>query len=118
MKILNIILVFIILILSYFLYDKNNVVDVDYEEILKNLNFKNDSLEIINEQLTHSIDSLLLIENKIDSNIHYINKYYEKELINITNQSIGSDVRFFSKYLSEDSTRFFVSNNTDATKTN
>lgn len=77
----------------------------------------NDSLRNISIKLCSIIDSLEKEKDKIDSNIVRIEVIYEKELIDIVNQSISSDAMFFSNYLSKDSTRFFDSNNSESIKT-
>lgn len=44
-------------------------------------------------------DSIITIIDSSNTKIQYINNWYEKELVNITNQSIASDVEFFTNYL-------------------
>ena len=44
-------------------------------------------------------------------------KKYEEDFINITNQPIGDDIEFFTKYLSESYERFFGSDNPSTVKT-
>lgn len=78
----------------------------------------NDSLNKETLELQNIIDSLKNKTNKVDSIIVEVEKKYEKDLVNITNQSCASDVEFFTKYLSENSARFFNSNNSSATETN
>lgn len=77
----------------------------------------NDSLILVSKELSTSVDSLKNEVGKVDSVIVETEKVYEKDFIDITNQSIAADARFFSEYLSEDSTRFNDSNNSSATET-
>lgn len=77
----------------------------------------NDSLILVSKELSTSVDSLKNEVGKVDSVIVETEKVYEKDFIDITNQSIAADARFFSEYLSEDSTRFNDSNNSPTTET-
>lgn len=77
----------------------------------------NDSLILLSKELSTSVDSLKNEVGKVDSVIVETEKVYEKDFIDITNQSIAADARFFSEYLSEDSTRFNDSNNSPTTET-
>lgn len=86
----------------------------DYQELihsLDSLNSKLDSLQIEKDSLVQVIDSS-------KASVEYINKWYEKTLIDITNQSIASDVVFFTEYISKTDTGFVNSNNSTATKGN
>ena len=78
----------------------------------------NDSLYNKSEELRFSIDSLKNKSSKVDSVIIEVEKKYEKDLVNITNQSCASDVLFFTKYLSKNSTRFLNSNNSTTIEAN
>jgi hypothetical protein len=77
----------------------------------------NDSLILVSKELSTSVDSLKNEVGKVDSVVVETEKVYEKDFIDITNQSIAADARFFSEYLSEDSTRFNDSNNSPTTET-
>lgn len=84
-----------------------------------------EQLELINDSLLHEsdklkiqIDSLISVKNKVDSVIIKIEKTYEKELIDISNQSCASDVLFFSDYISKNSSRLINSNNSSTVKDN
>ena len=77
----------------------------------------NDSLILVSKELATSVDSLKNEVGKVDSVIVKTEKAYEKDFIDITNQSIAADARFFSEYLSKDSTRFNDSNNSPTTET-
>ena len=63
----------------------------------------NDSLILVSKELATSVDSLKNEVGKVDSVIVKTEKVYEKDFIDITNQSIAADARFFSEYLSKDS---------------
>ena len=76
----------------------------------------NDSLILVSKELATSVDSLKNEVGKVDSVIVKTEKAYEKDFIDITNQSIAADARFFSEYLSKDSTRFNDSNNSSTTE--
>ena len=76
----------------------------------------NDSLILVSKELATSVDSLKNEVGKVDSVIVKTEKAYEKDFIDITNQSIAADVRFFSEYLSKDSARFNDSNNSSTTE--
>lgn len=77
----------------------------------------NDSLILVSKELSTSVDSLKNEVGKVDSVTVETEKVYEKDFIDITNQSIAADARFFSEYLSEDSARFNDSNNSPTTET-
>lgn len=86
----------------------------NYQELihdLDSLNSKLDSLLLERDSLTQVIDSS-------KANVEYINKWYEKTLIDITNQSIASDVVFFTEYISKTDKGFVNSNNATAVKSN
>lgn len=66
--------------------------------------------ELVNsiDSLNHELSLLKLerdsLHNAVDSSkvkVEVIEHWYEKDLITITNQSIASDVVFFTEYLSE-----------------
>lgn len=85
---------------------------------IDSLNVVNDSLETTADSLMVLVDSLQNRSARVDSVIIKVNKVYEKNLVDIINQPISSDAKFFANYLSEDSTRLINSNNTSAVKTN
>ena len=77
--------------------DRNTVVIPDntkYEQAIDSLNKEVRKLEITN-------DSLISVITNSTGKIDTINYWKEKELIDITNQSIADDVVFFTEYLSE-----------------
>lgn len=84
------------------------------KEFIKEL----DSLSSRIETISKERDSLEHIISNTESKIDTINYWYEKELVNITNQPIRDDVKFFSDYLSQTYERFFDSNNSDTIKAN
>jgi peptidoglycan hydrolase CwlO-like protein len=72
--------------------DENN-----YKELLKEvkvLNSKVDSIEL-------KRDTLYKVINSSKTKIKYIDKWYEKNYIDITNQPVTNDVEFFKNYISE-----------------
>lgn len=83
----------------------------DYTNKVDSLLIVNDSISIQNNLLKEQIDSLELLSNKVDSVIVEIEHWYEKELVDITNQPISSDIRFFTEYLSKTDSGFISSNN-------
>lgn len=113
MNVKNFIILSLLIILGFY-YRKNNHLNEE-REILIHLN---DSLSIITSELYSSIDSLNREVVKVDSIIIEVERIYEKNFIDISNQSITSDTRFFSEYLSKNSARFFNSNNSTAIKAN
>lgn len=86
----------------------------DYKELIENI----DSLSSHIESLSIEKDSLQMVIDTAKSKIDTINHWYEKELIDIVNQPIRDDVKFFSNYLSKTYPGFIDSNNSDTTKTN
>ena len=76
----------------------------------------NDSLILVSKELATSVDSLKNEVGKVDSVIVKTEKAYEKDFIDITNQSIAADARFFSVYLSKAGARFNDSNNSSTTE--
>lgn len=85
----------------------------DYKELahsIDSLNNHIDSISKVNDSLYNSIDSTKV-------KIIKIREKYEADYIDITNQPIGDDVKFFSDYLSESYGRFFDSDNSSTAKT-
>lgn len=60
-----------------------------------------DSLNKEIRDLANTNDSLISVITNSKGKIDTINNWYEKELIDITNQPIANDVVFFTEYLSE-----------------
>lgn len=71
----------------------------------------NDSIRTINDTIIIQRDSI--INKRI-----YLEKEYETETININNQSISSDIKFCSDYLSKFNERFVNNNDSSTTKNN
>lgn len=87
----------IVLIGSFLFKDKNISVNPDYQ----NLTNKIDSLNVELNLLKLQRDSLLNVIDSSKVKVEIIENWYEKELVNITNQPIAADVVFFSNYISE-----------------
>lgn len=92
-----VILLAIVLIGSFFFKDENTSVNPDYQ----NLTNKIDSLNVELNLLKLQRDSLLNVIDSSKAKVEVIENWYEKELVNITNQPIAADVEFFSNYISE-----------------
>ena len=96
-KLLGLIFLCLVGILSYAWVISFNSHQPNYEELnnhIDSLNNKINLLKLEKDSLSEIIDS-----SKVKVNI--IEHWYEKELINITNQSIADDVVFFTEYLSK-----------------
>lgn len=81
---------------SYF-QPEEKVSNSDYQSLINgidSLNIELDILKLQNDSLRSIIDS-----SKVK--VKVIEHWYEKELSDITNQSIANDVVFFTEYLSE-----------------
>lgn len=88
-----------ILAYEFLKINKETRPEPNYKELIEHIDSLNNELNILKSER----DSLY---NRIDSSkvkVTTINNWYEKELINITNQPIASDVVFFSEYLSKNS---------------
>lgn len=92
-----VILLAIVLIGGFFFKDENTSVNPDYQ----NLTNKIDSLNVELNLLKLQRDSLLNVIDSSKAKVEVIENWYEKELVDITNQSIAADVEFFSNYISE-----------------
>lgn len=80
------IIVVLLFWISTFYYSHENPIDSKVDTIkIKEIEYINDSIKIV-------IDSS-------KTKIKYIDNWYEKELIDITNQSISADIEFFTNYL-------------------
>lgn len=60
-----------------------------------------DSLEHVIDSLKSKRDTLFIIKDSIKKEIIQIEKEYETKYINVDSQSIDSDIKFFSEYLSK-----------------
>lgn len=84
----------------------------NYKELLQHL----DSLNVQLDSLKRDRDSLIQAIDTSKARVDTINNWYEKELVNITNQPIASDVVFFTEYLSNANKGFADSNNSTTAK--
>lgn len=117
-KLVTILLVIFSFFIGWFISDLVNpsTQKGDYSNKIDSLLIVNDSLFIQNNLLRERVDSLESLSNKVDSVIVEIEHWYEKELIDITNQPISSDIRFFTEYLSKTDSGFISSNNPESIK--
>lgn len=68
--------------------------DTQYEQVIDSLNKEVNKLVVTN-------DSLQLVIDTAKAKVEVINHWYEKTFVDITNQSIADDVRFFADYVSK-----------------
>lgn len=92
-----VILLAIVLTGNFFFKGRNTSVNPDYQ----NLTNKIDSLNVELNLLQLQRDSLLNVIDSSKVKVEVIENWYEKELVDITNQPIAADVEFFSNYISE-----------------
>ena len=79
----------------------------DYKELVRDIDSLNNhisSINKVNESLRNAVDTTKV-------KIIKIREKYEADYIDITNQPLGDDVKFFSDYLSESYGRFFGGDN-------
>ena len=79
----------------------------DYKELVRDIDSLNNhisSINKINDSLHNAVDTTKV-------KIIKIREKYEADYIDITNQPLGDDVKFFSDYLSESYGRFFGGDN-------
>lgn len=94
--------------------DKGLRTEEEYRELVLDI----DSLSSHIDNITKERDSLSLVIDTAKSKVVIIEKKYEKDYIDITNQSIRDDIEFFSNYLSQNDSRLFNSNNSSSAKEN
>lgn len=94
--------------------DKGLRTEEEYRELVLDI----DSLSSHIDNITKERDSLSLVIDTAKSKVVIIEKKYEKDYIDITNQSIRGDIEFFSNYLSQNDSRLFNSNNSSSVKEN
>lgn len=115
-----IILIILLLVIGYNIIFRGCTPSKTQEEIyiekIDSLEIINDSISYYNSLLLLKIDSLENLSSKVDSVIVEIEHWYEKELIDITNQPISSDIHFFTEYLSKTDSGFVSSNNSKSVK--
>ena len=114
----NLAWILIILCLLWYMYELKREVPKqpsdNYQELIHDL----DSLSSKLDSVLLERDSLIQVIDTSKANVEYIDKWYEKALIDITNQSVASDVQFFTNYISQTDKGFVDSNNTTAVKGN
>jgi hypothetical protein len=79
----------------------------DYKELVRDIDSLNNhisSINKVNDSLRNAVDTTKV-------KIIKIREKYEADYIDITNQPLGDDVKFFSDYLSESYGRFFGGDN-------
>lgn len=79
----------------------------DYKELVRDIDSLNNhisSINKVNDSLRNAVDTAKV-------KIIKIREKYEADYIDITNQPLGDDVKFFSDYLSESYGRFFGGDN-------
>ena len=79
----------------------------DYKELVRDIDSLNNhisSINKVNDSLRNAVDTTKV-------KIIKIREKYEADYIDITNQPLGDDVKFFSNYLSESYGRFFGGDN-------
>ena len=94
--------------------DKGLRTEEEYRELVLDI----DSLSSHIDNITKERDSLSLVIDTAKSKVVIIEKKYEKDYIDITNQSIRDDIEFFLYYLSQNDSRLFNSNNSSSAKEN
>lgn len=94
--------------------DRGLRTEEEYRELVLDI----DSLSSHIDNITKERDSLSLVIDTAKSKVVIIEKKYEKDYIDITNQSIRDDIEFFSNYLSQNDSRLFNSNNSSSAKEN
>lgn len=77
---------------------------------IDSLNNHISSINKVNDSLRNAVDTTKV-------KIIKIREKYEADYIDITNQHLGDDIKFFSDYLSESYGRFFGGDNSPATET-
>lgn len=85
----------------------------DFKELVRDIDSLNNhisSINKVNDSLRNAVDTTKV-------KIIKIREKYEADYIDITNQPLGDDVKFFSDYLSESYGRFFGGDNSPATET-
>ena len=109
------IVVTIVLMIEFYVpKDKGLRTEEEYKELVQDI----DSLSSHINNITKERDSLSTVIDTAKAKVVIIEKKYEKNYIDITNQSIGDDIEFFSNYISQNDTRLFNSNNSSSVKEN
>lgn len=107
------------IVVLYCYYNWGRVDSVtSYELKIDSLDKENELLSIENKKLNIFIDSLSEEISKTDSVIIRVDKWYEKNLDDLTSLPDSGQLQFFTDYLSKNSSRFSSSHNNDPVKTN
>lgn len=95
----SVLLIAIVCILCYAWFSprKGKIQQPSYKELIIHIDSLNNELEVIKQER----DALYELIDSSQAKVEVIENWYEKELVNITNQPIASDVVFFTEYLSE-----------------
>lgn len=92
------VLVGVILVAILWFFLRTTPTDIpDYKELTNKIDSLNSELSLLKLER----DSLLTVIDSSKVKVEVIEHWYEKELTDITNQSIASDVVFFTEYLSQ-----------------
>lgn len=92
------VLVGVILVVILWFFLRTTPTDIpDYKELTNKIDSLNSELSLLKLER----DSLLTVIDSSKVKVEVIEYWYEKELTDITNQSIASDVVFFTEYLSQ-----------------
>lgn len=94
--------------------DKGLRTEEEYKELVQDI----DSLSSHIYNITKERDSLSTVIDTAKAKVVIIEKKYEKDYIDITNQSIRDDIEFFSNYISQNDARLSNSNNSSSVKEN
>lgn len=94
--------------------DKGLRTEEEYKELVQDI----DSLSSHINNITKERDSLSAVINTAKAKVVIIEKKYEKDYIDITNQSIRDDIEFFSNYISQNDARLSNSNSSSSVKEN
>ena len=94
--------------------DKGLRTEEEYKELVQDI----DSLSSHINNITKERDSLFTVIDTAKAKVVIIEKKYEKDYIDITNQSIRDDIEFFSNYISQNDARLSNSNNSSSVKEN
>lgn len=94
--------------------DKGLRTEEEYKELVQDI----DSLSSHIYNITKERDSLSTVIDTAKAKVVIIEKKYEKDYIDITNQSIRDDIEFFSNYISQNDARLSNSNNSPSVKEN
>lgn len=107
------IVVTIVLMIEFYApKDKWLRTEEEYKELVQDI----DSLSSHINNITKERDSLFTVIDTTKAKVVIIEKKYEKDYIDITNQSIRDDIEFFSNYISQNDARLSNSNNSSSVK--